>query len=230
MTRNWSMSRPIWRKNGSKGSTGHRSASGSTRSRGRSTGGYRDRLGDGANFASVPWDVSSAEFTKATQRCRSGSPSHATGADGIWEPGCQRPSPSATGRATRNGPREGGTTAAPGTGVSRLEAGPREVSPDGTRCRTAATARDTPRSRPPHLARGPAPRPGHRRGDPGLLLTGMTHVDRPGRPFVVTELASDRYRYPWVTGATLLGGGGRHVPDRLDVGPFRPQRAGSRDS
>jgi MFS transporter, DHA2 family, multidrug resistance protein len=41
---------------------------------------------------------------------------------------------------------------------------------------------------------------------PTLLLAGMnsTFTDL-ARPFVVTELASDRYRYQWVTGATLFG-------------------------
>jgi MFS transporter, DHA2 family, multidrug resistance protein len=41
---------------------------------------------------------------------------------------------------------------------------------------------------------------------PALILTGMnsTFTDL-ARPFVVSELASDRYRYQWVTGATLLG-------------------------
>jgi EmrB/QacA subfamily drug resistance transporter len=41
---------------------------------------------------------------------------------------------------------------------------------------------------------------------PALLLTGMNStVTDLARPFVVSELASDRYRYQWVTGATLLG-------------------------
>jgi MFS transporter, DHA2 family, multidrug resistance protein len=41
---------------------------------------------------------------------------------------------------------------------------------------------------------------------PALILTGMNStVTDLARPFVVSELASDRYRYQWVTGATLLG-------------------------
>ena len=41
---------------------------------------------------------------------------------------------------------------------------------------------------------------------PALLLTGMNStVTDLARPFAVSELASDRYRYQWVTGATLLG-------------------------
>jgi DHA2 family multidrug resistance protein len=41
---------------------------------------------------------------------------------------------------------------------------------------------------------------------PALLLTGMNStVTDLSRPFAVSELASDRYRYQWVTGATLLG-------------------------
>ncbi len=41
---------------------------------------------------------------------------------------------------------------------------------------------------------------------PALLLTGMNStITDLARPFLVTELASDRYRYQWVTGATLLG-------------------------
>lgn len=41
---------------------------------------------------------------------------------------------------------------------------------------------------------------------PALLLAGMTSTFTDlARPFIVTELASDRYRYQWVTGATLIG-------------------------
>lgn len=41
---------------------------------------------------------------------------------------------------------------------------------------------------------------------PALLLCGMTStVTDLARPFVMTELASDRYRYQWVPGCTLLG-------------------------
>jgi EmrB/QacA subfamily drug resistance transporter len=41
---------------------------------------------------------------------------------------------------------------------------------------------------------------------PALLLTGVNStVTELARPFLVSELASDRYRYQWVTGATLLG-------------------------
>jgi DHA2 family multidrug resistance protein len=41
---------------------------------------------------------------------------------------------------------------------------------------------------------------------PALLLTGMNStITDLARPFIVTELASDRYRFQWVTGATLLG-------------------------
>jgi DHA2 family multidrug resistance protein len=41
---------------------------------------------------------------------------------------------------------------------------------------------------------------------PTLLLTGMNAtVTDLARPFVVTELSSDRYRFQWVTGLTLLG-------------------------
>jgi DHA2 family multidrug resistance protein len=41
---------------------------------------------------------------------------------------------------------------------------------------------------------------------PTLLLAGMTStLTDLARPFVVTELASDRYRYQWVTGCTLFG-------------------------
>jgi EmrB/QacA subfamily drug resistance transporter len=41
---------------------------------------------------------------------------------------------------------------------------------------------------------------------PTLLLTGMNStVTDLARPFVVTELSSDRYRFQWVTGLTLLG-------------------------
>jgi EmrB/QacA subfamily drug resistance transporter len=41
---------------------------------------------------------------------------------------------------------------------------------------------------------------------PALFMTGMnTTVTDLARPFVVTELSSDRYRFQWVTGATLLG-------------------------
>ncbi|QEL16398.1 MFS transporter [Limnoglobus roseus] len=42
---------------------------------------------------------------------------------------------------------------------------------------------------------------------PAMLLAGITATltDLP-RIFVVSELASDRYRFQWVTGATLLGG------------------------
>jgi MFS transporter, DHA2 family, multidrug resistance protein len=41
---------------------------------------------------------------------------------------------------------------------------------------------------------------------PALVLTGMNStITDLARPFVVSELASDRYRYQWVTGATLLG-------------------------
>ena len=41
---------------------------------------------------------------------------------------------------------------------------------------------------------------------PALLQTGMNStITDLARPFVVSELASDRYRYQWVTGATLLG-------------------------
>jgi MFS transporter, DHA2 family, multidrug resistance protein len=41
---------------------------------------------------------------------------------------------------------------------------------------------------------------------PALLLTGLNStITDLARPFVVSELASDRYRYQWVTGATLLG-------------------------
>src|SRR5262249_9341646 len=41
---------------------------------------------------------------------------------------------------------------------------------------------------------------------PALVQTGMNStITDLARPFVVSELASDRYRYQWVTGATLLG-------------------------
>jgi EmrB/QacA subfamily drug resistance transporter len=41
---------------------------------------------------------------------------------------------------------------------------------------------------------------------PTLLLAGMTSTFTDlARPFVVTELASDRYRYQWVVGSTLIG-------------------------
>jgi EmrB/QacA subfamily drug resistance transporter len=41
---------------------------------------------------------------------------------------------------------------------------------------------------------------------PALIQTGMNStVTDLARPFLVPELASDRYRYQWVTGATLLG-------------------------
>src|SRR4029077_1715873 len=41
---------------------------------------------------------------------------------------------------------------------------------------------------------------------PALILTGMNStVTELARPFVVSELASDRYRYQWVPGAPLLG-------------------------
>lgn len=41
---------------------------------------------------------------------------------------------------------------------------------------------------------------------PTLLLAGMNStVTDLARPFVVTELSSDRYRFQWVTGLTLLG-------------------------
>ena len=41
---------------------------------------------------------------------------------------------------------------------------------------------------------------------PALFLAGMNStVTDLARPFVVTELSSDRYRFQWVTGATLLG-------------------------
>lgn len=41
---------------------------------------------------------------------------------------------------------------------------------------------------------------------PTLLMTGMNStVTDLARPFVVTELSSDRYRFQWVTGLTLLG-------------------------
>ena len=41
---------------------------------------------------------------------------------------------------------------------------------------------------------------------PPLLMTGMNStVTDLARPFVVTELSSDRYRFQWVTGLTLLG-------------------------
>ena len=41
---------------------------------------------------------------------------------------------------------------------------------------------------------------------PGLFLAGMTSTFTDlARPFVVTELASDRYRYQWVLGTTLFG-------------------------
>ena len=41
---------------------------------------------------------------------------------------------------------------------------------------------------------------------PSLFLTGMTSTFTDlARPFVVTELSSDRYRYQWVLGATLFG-------------------------
>ncbi|MDR3638505.1 MAG: DHA2 family efflux MFS transporter permease subunit [Isosphaeraceae bacterium] len=41
---------------------------------------------------------------------------------------------------------------------------------------------------------------------PTLLLAGMTSTFTDlARPFVVTELASDRYRYQWVIGSTLFG-------------------------
>jgi DHA2 family multidrug resistance protein len=41
---------------------------------------------------------------------------------------------------------------------------------------------------------------------PALVMTGLNStVTDLARPFVVSELASDRYRYQWVTGATLLG-------------------------
>ncbi|WP_435011257.1 MFS transporter [Tundrisphaera lichenicola] len=41
---------------------------------------------------------------------------------------------------------------------------------------------------------------------PPLLMTGMNStVTDLARPFIVTELSSDRYRYQWVTGLTLLG-------------------------
>jgi DHA2 family multidrug resistance protein len=41
---------------------------------------------------------------------------------------------------------------------------------------------------------------------PTLLLTGMNStVTDLARPFVVSELSSDRYRFQWVTGLTLLG-------------------------
>src|SRR5437764_553119 len=41
---------------------------------------------------------------------------------------------------------------------------------------------------------------------PALILTGMNStVTDLARPFLVSELAADRYRYQWVTGATLLG-------------------------
>ncbi len=41
---------------------------------------------------------------------------------------------------------------------------------------------------------------------PALLLTGLNSTfTELARPFVVSELASDRYRYQWVTGATMLG-------------------------
>jgi EmrB/QacA subfamily drug resistance transporter len=41
---------------------------------------------------------------------------------------------------------------------------------------------------------------------PALIMTGMNStITDLARPFVVSELASDRYRYQWVTGATLLG-------------------------
>ncbi|HEV3344082.1 MAG TPA: MFS transporter [Pirellulales bacterium] len=41
---------------------------------------------------------------------------------------------------------------------------------------------------------------------PALIQTGINStVTDLARPFLVSELASDRYRYQWVTGATLLG-------------------------
>ncbi|HVX13458.1 MAG TPA: MFS transporter [Pirellulales bacterium] len=41
---------------------------------------------------------------------------------------------------------------------------------------------------------------------PALIETGVNStVTDLARPFLVSELASDRYRYQWVTGATLLG-------------------------
>ena len=97
----------------------------------------------------------------------------------------------------------------------------------------ATRARDTAHARPPDLARAPAPRPGRRGGHPGPAPDrDELHGHRPG-PAVPRPRAGLRpLPIPVGHRRDPARRGGRHVPDRLDASPLRPEAGldhGTRD-